>query len=874
MRPIKITMSAFGPYSGETVIDFGKLGEDGVFLITGDTGAGKTTVFDAISYALYGEASGGKERRNSRSFRSDYASPDVPTFVEYEFSHRMNTYRIRRNPEYERASLRGSNSVKQTAGAFFECLETDETISRIDAVNKRVTELIGLNQDQFSRTVMIAQGDFLKILNAGSDERKKLFQQIFNTGVYARLQQRLRDMDSKCRIDSENLDNTVRQYANSIIPEPGFVDTEGLRQYMAEPKYLRDLLPILREMTAEEEQKRRHCSDERADIGSRIEKLSSELAEGKSLNADLHLLEKVREELIELDSEKDGITEKTAVLSRGRRALAVQQHAAVLRQNEEEISRTKLDIERTDKLAETTLQQAESAAKQLEKAEKELAPAEEMKAQAQKLQTALPMLEKAGTASVKIKQLERELAAQYERSAAADSEYLRIKELFYRSQSGLLAKELTDGTPCPVCGSLHHPHPAVLSEESAGREELEQAEKNRDSADRCAKKLAEELSASHSALETLTAQLEAADIDPKSDPETVRRKSCELLKCAEGSEKAAKNAREIADRCRIAYEKAVSACEQTYSRMAKLENDHDVLQREYLAALSENGFSDREDYLNSVLRPGEMERLDGEINSYLQRRRSAEDRIRTLSEKTGGKKPADIASMELTLNSMSRALHELDEELMGINKRFAINEPSLSRLEAASAEKEKLSGRWALVSDMYRAVSGQLSGKGKLSFETYVQQYYFKQVIAAANLRLSELTDGMFTLRCKEAAKDMRTQAGLDLDVLDRSTGQWRDVSTLSGGESFMASLALALGLSDVAQAGSGEIRLDSMFIDEGFGTLDENALRQAMLLLSRLADGRRLVGVISHVPELRERIDKKIIISKKLTGSEIRIEA
>ena len=202
------------------------------------------------------------------------------------------------------------------------------------------------------------------------------------------------------------------------------------------------------------------------------------------------------------------------------------------------------------------------------------------------------------------------------------------------------------------------------------------------------------------------------------------------------------------------------------------------------------------------------------------------------------------------------------------------DETAIARLTAIAEKRAAAQHRWAVVNEVYATVSGQMSRRTKLSFETYVQQYYFKQVIAAANKRLTVLTDGMFVLRCKEEAKNMRSQSGLDLDVLDRSTGLWRDVSTLSGGESFMASLALALGLSDVVQSRSGGVRLDAMFIDEGFGSLDENALRQAMELLTRLAGGARLVGVISHMPELKERIERKVIVTKTVSGSKLRVEA
>ena len=197
MKPLSLTMSAFGPYAGVTQLDFGKLGSEGVFLITGDTGAGKTTIFDAISFALYGEASGGAERRAARSFRSDYAAAEAETYVEFFFEHRGREYRIKRAPEYERRKLRGEGTTKQAAYAEFECAETGELITRIDAVNARVGELTGLSRSQFAQTVMIAQGDFLKILNAKSEDRKRLFQKLFDTEVFAGIQQRLKDMNGE-----------------------------------------------------------------------------------------------------------------------------------------------------------------------------------------------------------------------------------------------------------------------------------------------------------------------------------------------------------------------------------------------------------------------------------------------------------------------------------------------------------------------------------------------------------------------------------------------------------------------------------------------------------------------------------------------------
>ena len=277
-----------------------------------------------------------------------------------------------------------------------------------------------------------------------------------------------------------------------------------------------------------------------------------------------------------------------------------------------------------------------------------------------------------------------------------------------------------------------------------------------------------------------------------------------------------------------------------------------------------------------IIQDGNMNEINESLYEIIQRA-NVPRTINELAELSG----MDYAALQRDLDALTAAFQNLNAERDALRRdeadvarRLALNESALKELRDVRRLQTSHAGEWAVLDDLYRAVSGQLSQKVKITFETYVQQYYFKQVVAAANKRLTLLTDGMFVLRLKEEARDRRSQAGLDLDVFDRSTGQWRDVTTLSGGESFMASLALALGLSDVVQAESGGVRLEAMFIDEGFGTLDENALRNALELLSRLADGDRLIGIISHMPELRDRIDKKIVVRKHLWGAQATIEA
>ena len=340
------------------------------------------------------------------------------------------------------------------------------------------------------------------------------------------------------------------------------------------------------------------------------------------------------------------------------------------------------------------------------------------------------------------------------------------------------------------------------------------------------------------------------------------------------TEKRHKQAGEALNAARLAAKEAATRAEGAEKGLEEREKERLAREAAFQAALVDNGFADEAAYRQAKMDEKAMNAQELRIRAYDEQARSLTDRLTELAGKLEGKAPADLRALQAQVQAAEAERSRSAEAESSLGNRLAINRQSNRELLEAKKKKDRLGERWALVHELYCNVSGQTSSRVKLSFEAYVQQFYFRQVIAAANKRLNVLTDGGFTLRCKEEAKNLVSQAGLDLDVLDRSTGVWRDVSTLSGGESFMTSLARALGLSDVAQARSGGVRLDSMFIDEGFGSLDEESLRQAMELLSGLAGGSRMIGIISHVGELKNRIDKKIIISKNLTGSSVTIEA
>ena len=439
-----------------------------------------------------------------------------------------------------------------------------------------------------------------------------------------------------------------------------------------------------------------------------------------------------------------------------------------------------------------------------------------------------------------------------------------------------MARDLEPGRPCPVCGSLTHPSPAKLTAESVTKEALERAEAAR-------RRAADELRSADAALAAARTEVEAARGRLRDsgivDGETeagLKKKIAEKKTLSEALRESIGQCAKKLQSLQITAEKSRTAAEQGRQRLESLLAAGEKLSRAFDGRLAEAGFEDERAWQLARLPEKAMSQAEDTLRRYGEQKRSLEDRAKMLRDRVRGKEWTDTDVLEEKRRAV-KAQRETAEKADGaLAKKLAIHEDALKEIREVLRQKKRREENWAVVRDLYNCCAGITGGsfRAKITFEAYVQQYYFKQVVAAANKRLTVLTDGMFTLRCKEEARDRVRQSGLDLDVLDRGTGQWRDVSTLSGGESFLASLALALGLSDVVQGQSGAIRMDAMFIDEGFGTLDDNALRNSLRVLSSLADGKRLIGIISHVHDLEERIDRQIYITKGLKGSRVEIRA
>ena len=878
MKPIQLVLSAFGPYVERTVIDFSALGEEGLFLIAGDTGAGKTTIFDAISFALYGEASGGKEKRKSKSFHSDYVSDQTETYVELTFRHRGETWWIRRNLEYQRPAKKKKDGMetttRQAADAQMRNEDTGEEILRMDDVNRRVRELLGLTQDQFTQTVMIAQGDFLKILTASSDDRKKLFRDLFHTNLYVDLQSRLQEKNRACADEQKALEQVILSAEGKIDPEAEFAEREILLSYCGQIQHTDALCALLARLIEQEKAAQEQARAQKKEAADQIGALIAAVTEGERVNRDFADWESKRARLAALTAGQGEIDAQRAALAAARRAQQLETDEALMRRTRRDMDAQRAALSE----AQAALEQAEKA---LPEAETRMKEAESrggeihaLLAQAKQMEDCLPVLGEVERLKAALDTQKRELQRLTEDSSRAQAAYTAAQNSYYLSQAGLLARELKAGQPCPVCGSTAHPCPAQITPETVTRQALEQAAKRRETAEKAQSDAATRLAANRAALDEREDRLRALKIGADETQQRLAARIDAAHQAAADRQReidAARSAYQALDKRKTAAQSAVDAAQK---QLAVLEKDLRVQTEAFEQKRMAHGFEDEASYRLAKRTNAEIERLDREIRNYDEQKRTLAAQTHELEDKLSGRQRTDLTALQ------NRQAAALDRQAKAENaekamvRKLTLHESAEREIRQANAAIQKKRGKWQIIQELYTCCAGIAAGnpRAKLTFEAYVQQYYFRFVVAAANKRLTRLTDGMFTLRVMREAANRVSQSGLDLEVLDRSTGQARDVSTLSGGESFLASLALALGLSDAVQSQSGQIRMDAMFIDEGFGSLDENALRCSIDVLLELADGKRLIGIISHVQELEERIDKQIVVTKTPNGSTVRM--
>ena len=874
MKPIRLEISAFGPYAGVTEVDFAPF-HGSIFLLTGDTGAGKTTVFDAISFALYGEASGGAERRSGRSFRSDYAAADTPTYVKFTFSEGSKIYTVTRSPEYERPKKRGGGTMVQNAGVVLECEGEDAVYTRIEDVNQRVREIVGLDRKQFASTVMIAQGDFLRILNAPSDERKKMFQKLFHTELYAAVEASLRERAKQARIAHEDVVKEtalVAARAECLEDFDRKMTFDRAKQSAGENPSA--FLPVLEEYDRLLQDAVTALEGEGAELEKKKEALALALRTGEERNA--RIAERANLQGSKLLSEESALArEKEAnALRAAHRALRLRPAKESLEARKKECEKAAVALQNANEkyqAAEKALQAAQARKAAAERAQEGIAAAEAEHLRLQRGEQTLKDLEEAQKALEKAKEtLEKTTLAMGE----SERVHIAMRERFWLGQAGLLAKELKADAPCPVCGSTVHPTPCALPEQTPSKEELDRAEaraKRDTELQRIAAIAFEGDSVRVSALKEALAEWKIA---PDASVAQIAKERKALFDSIESQKKECEQALSAAEQavraeaaCAAALDAAQKLAEQTGAK-------HEEAAKDLAARLLAADFENEAEFMKALCSEDELERREAALRRDEEMLERLRGRLAQLDEGLEGKGAVDLAELGEQREWNTAQLLAVRERLRTAQHVLENNQHAHARLTTLAKDRERIAAKWTVLEDLARTVSGTgVSGRAKLSFESYVQRYYFKEVVTAANRRLQVLSDGNFLLRCRELPRDLMRQSGLDLEVLDRSTGAWRDVNTLSGGESFLASLSLAVGLSDVVQNQSGNVRLEMLFIDEGFGSLDDGALQRAVGLLSKLSDGKRTIGVISHVQLLRECIGKKILVTHGARGSELHTE-
>lgn len=910
MRPLKLTLSAFGPYAGEMTLPLDELGKSGLYLITGDTGAGKTTLFDAITFALYGEASGGQ--RSPGMFRSKYAAPETPTFVELEFECRGRRYTVRRVPRYQRPKLHGTGTTEQSAEATL-LLPAGAPVTRLQEVNDAIRDILGLDRNQFMQIAMIAQGDFLRLLLAPTEERRQIFRRIFKTDLYQRLQDDLKQEAAALAQRCDAGRRSVEQYIAGVMcleDDPAFPSLEAARQGKLPAQEAADRIAGLLEADRQRSQKLQSSVDgldgQLRAIHTRLE-LAGEQQRRRGALSELEtaLARQVREqaqaqealaqaEEKAKDREALGreLTLLEAELPDYEKRDALRQEAEGL---ESELTRSdarQADLESQARSRAQALTRQEQAAEELRaapaKREQLLARQAQAQRREKQLCGALAQSEHVAALREALHGRQQQYRAAAQAAQEAERRYFQMNEAFLAEQAGVLALGLREGEPCKVCGSIHHPAPACPSPGAPTQEALGRAQKaaaqSRETLRRESEACAALRSTGTAARQQLEAGLREAGVEEARLSQEIEQVRGELedLTRQIGAEAARCARLTEAER---AIPAARQALEELNKTIAALTADRSALcaRREAAAAQAaalalrfptagdaRKALEEKRQRLELLRRAAEQAgQVLREKSDAVLRTRSAAQQLRQQLE------DAPKIDVQAELDAQTQAQTQRREKLAqkeGADGRIAANAAALSGLRRQLAALTALESRYAWVRALADTAGGTVRGKAKLSLEAYVQTTYFEQIIRRANLRLTVMTDGQYELKRRAEAENRQSQSGLELDVIDHCNGSERSVKSLSGGESFLASLALALGLSDVIQSSAGGVRLDTMFVDEGFGSLDDQALNQAMKALLTLTEGDRLVGIISHVSDLKQRIDRQIVVTKTLTGSAAKI--
>ena len=911
MRPIKLKMTAFGSYAGENIIDFNQLGTDGLYLITGVTGAGKSTIFDAITYALYGELS--DKEREARMLRSEYADPTIDTVVELEFEYKGAKYTIKRNPTYMRQKKRGEGQSEQKAGAELT-LPDGKVIEKIPLVDAEIKNILGINKEQFKQTVMIAQGKFRELLTADTNTRKGILRSIFNAYIYKDFQEKLALRTAGAKAEYEKQLGELKSAAASVkcgeneelaaacdkIVSCGLSDLPELEALLekqnSKDRSELDELKASQDLIAKKQLK----VNELITRGNEQSKWRKAL---KEANEQLPLIKKTSDEKSaeaketekKYSAENDELNKEIGALKADLpKYKALESNRQRLQTIEKRISENtkgsaKLKAHQDTLQAEYAKLREESAALEnagvnIEKLSAEIKEYEQRSKALSELMEGLEALQKQ-------RKEFNELQKKY-LDARSDADRLRklaedMRNMFNDEQAGIMAQKLRDNEPCPVCGSIHHPAPAHTTANAPTKEEVETAEKNAENARRSADKLSLECNARGGVItekervltENISGLLPEAKLDNAAE-----NADKELSRIEENT--TALQIKLTAENKNLQRKKELSELlPKQQSKIEKLKDDITGLTSEIAADTgSKAQLEERlESEARSLKYPGKTEaderiselgrqikanrevidKVNNAAGEYLEKLQTLSAEIKTYDEKLKSEQPIDVEEKSREMEQLNAEGSAAESKFRETDHRYAANCDAAKKLAGISPKLKETEREYTLVKSLSDTANGRLHGEVKMDLEAYVQARFLDRILQCANMHLHKMSNGQYDLIRRQNIDTAQGQHALDLDVKDYYNGTIRDVKSLSGGESFIASLSLALGLSDAVQQSSGGVRLETMFVDEGFGSLSPEYLDQAMNVLRSLTESNRLIGIISHVEEVKRKIPKRIEITK-----------
>ena len=908
MRPLHLTMSAFGPYAGRISLNLESLGTSGLYLVTGDTGAGKTTIFDAICFALYGASSGGT--RQPSMLRSKYARPDMPTEVELVFAYRNEIYQIRRNPEYDRPRIRGTGMTREAAGAEL-VMPDGRVIGKLSDVNEEIRTLLGVDKEQFTQIAMIAQGQFLKLLLANTTERQTIFRSLFKTGIYELIYSRLRHDMSELEAERNRLNAAMEQICQDISCDEYSIHYEEAEKARKREMPLQEIFPLLKSVAEEDEKRLFEMNSAEGNLELQREELrkilarleAQEKAENQmdsaktALNDIEPILPQLRSEMEQAQSRLSEVEKNAAKLSGIERELAefdtLEEKQEEFKAQKDQCKAEKDEIEKNSELLSELQGEIEQNKKELSGLSETGSALEKIKARGNELEQRKKRIEGFQSEAGRIENLQRRLTAQQDKLKMAESRAAEerkraenMRHTFNLEQAGLMASQLADGEPCPVCGSRIHPQLASASEDAPTELQVKAAEKKaeeaRSDANTCANETAAVLGEIKSARESLERQMDSYFGTVPED--IVAYLSAEQLRVSGESEQNKEEMLKLE-----AQNKRRSVLEQVIPQQE--EKEHSMLQK--LTEGKEQLARD-EARMNEIIREGKEIRaklnykskaealsikiqLESEnetirrtaettktaFDSALLQETNLKARITELSGLLADRMDGNKNDIQTSLNQNASEKNAIADARQKVQMRISQNNRAMKRLQEKAEQLSLFDNRWRWMQSLYQTAGGTISGKEKIMLETYVQTTFFDEILQRANLHFLRMTDNQYELVRRRTPVNQRSQSGLEMDVIDHWNGSTRGVQTLSGGESFLASLALALGLSEEISCQASGVQMDALFVDEGFGSLDEDALEKAMAALQSLTEGNRLVGIISHVAELRRELDRQILVTK-----------